>query len=218
MESIGPGERLEIAVYQDFVDNQDTFEAGGLTKEIWDQMFPFLEQQAWSIFELFKLVAALSSESPNILEIGSGKGGSLIAMKLAKPGANFTVIDPFAPYDETSAYGTVEGYPGFTRDAFEENIRPFDIDPKIIQQESQVAYVSMGDKAASYDLIYVDGNHSYAPAKQDINEFQNLLKDGGVFCGHDYHPRFPGVIQACKEEFGVDGFEVKENSSLWVKV
>jgi len=215
MEAIGPDDRLEIAKYQDFVDDQETFEAGGITKAVWDQLFPFLEQQAWSMYQLFVLVNTLDGDTPSILEIGSGRGGSMIGMKLAKPGATFMTIDPFAPYDETSAHGTVKDYPGFKHAAFLENIKDFDINPEVVQLKSSDAFETLRDR--SFDLIYIDGNHSYDPAKLDMMDYQHLLKPDGVFCGHDYHPRFPGVIDAAKEVFGVDGFEVKENSSIWVK-
>lgn len=37
------------------------------------------------------------------------------------------------------------------------------------------------------DIIYIDGDHSYAGAFQDITNFWNVLKPGGILAGHDYH-------------------------------
>jgi hypothetical protein len=49
------------------------------------------------------------------------------------------------------------------------------------------------------DFIYIDGEHSYQGVKLDINEAQKKVKPGGIISGHDYTPRFQGVIDAVDE-------------------
>lgn len=57
----------------------------------------------------------------------------------------------------------------------------------------------------SIDFVYIDALHDYESVKKDINGWYPKLKKGCIISGHDYAPRWPGVIQA------VDEF-VKENS------
>lgn len=51
------------------------------------------------------------------------------------------------------------------------------------------------------DFIFVDAGHSYEAVKDDIACWERKVKPGGWFGGHDYHPRFPGVIRAVNEAF-----------------
>jgi hypothetical protein len=58
------------------------------------------------------------------------------------------------------------------------------------------------------DFVFVDAGHSYEAARQDIALWQAKVRPGGWFGGHDYHPKFPGVIRAVDEAFGeVDRLE-----------
>jgi predicted O-methyltransferase YrrM len=52
----------------------------------------------------------------------------------------------------------------------------------------------------TFDMIFVDADHSFEGAKFDIVHFAPLLKPEGLLCGHDYNSkRWPGVIRAVKE-------------------
>ena len=37
-----------------------------------------------------------------------------------------------------------------------------------------------------FDFVYIDANHDYIHAKEDINNWYNKVKIGGIFAGHDY--------------------------------
>jgi len=54
------------------------------------------------------------------------------------------------------------------------------------------------------DFVYIDGNHNYKYVLEDINLYWTKLKVGGLMAGHDFKPKFPGVIQAVVEKFGVN--------------
>lgn len=64
------------------------------------------------------------------------------------------------------------------------------------------------------DFVFVDAGHSYAAAKEDIALWQPKVREGGWFGGHDYHPKFPGVIQAVNEAFGKP---VLIDNYIWVR-
>ena len=51
------------------------------------------------------------------------------------------------------------------------------------------------------DMIFIDGDHRYFQVKKDIETAKLLINSGGIICGHDYHPLWPGVIKAVNEAF-----------------
>lgn len=51
-----------------------------------------------------------------------------------------------------------------------------------------------------FDLIYIDGDHSYEGIKKDLEISYSKIKNNGFICGHDYvSPRFEGVVKAVNE-------------------
>lgn len=59
-----------------------------------------------------------------------------------------------------------------------------------------------------FDLIYIDGDHSYCGVRHDLHLSFCKLKNGGILSGHDYTPRFFGCMKA------VDEFCQKFNQSI----
>lgn len=53
------------------------------------------------------------------------------------------------------------------------------------------------------DFVFIDAGHSYEAARTDIALWQSKVREGGWLGGHDYHPKFPGVIRAVSEAFPV---------------
>ena len=50
-------------------------------------------------------------------------------------------------------------------------------------------------KQRTYDMVYLDGDHSYAAVKAEIEHYEQT----DILCGDDYGPAHPGVIQAVDE-------------------
>lgn len=50
-----------------------------------------------------------------------------------------------------------------------------------------------------FDLIYIDGDHSYEGVKKDLKMSYNKVKPDGYILGHDYTPQFQGVMDAVNE-------------------
>jgi hypothetical protein len=65
-----------------------------------------------------------------------------------------------------------------------------------------------------FDVVYIDGIHTYTGAKNDITLFRNRLKPNGFLCGHDFQNRFPGVQKAVLE-FGQPDKTFKDTSWLF---
>ena len=53
-----------------------------------------------------------------------------------------------------------------------------------------------------FDVVYIDASHEYEYVKEDIISWYPKVKNGGVICGDDYHPGWPGVVEAVNEIFG----------------
>jgi methyltransferase family protein len=51
------------------------------------------------------------------------------------------------------------------------------------------------------DFVFIDAAHSYLAVKADIERWRAKVRPGGWFGGHDYHPKFPGVIRAVDDAF-----------------
>lgn len=52
------------------------------------------------------------------------------------------------------------------------------------------------------DVVYIDGLHTYNQVKMDILNYIPIIQKGGYISGHDYHPNWPGVMQAVHEVLG----------------
>jgi hypothetical protein len=84
-----------------------------------------------------------------------------------------------------------------------------------IKDESVFIHKGHSDKILNefpnkyFDLIYIDGDHSYEGVKKDLNISLLKIKNGGFIFGHDYSPtKFPQVVRA------VDEFCVENNLSI----
>lgn len=210
MESFGPGECLEIADPKQYEAAKDEMSKEGFTQQVFDSLFPIMEQQIWSLFRLWQLGKKVPKDGL-IVEIGSGRGGSISTLGLSNPEARLINIDKFSSYDEETAYGVSKDYQGFKYEDFRKNVYPFNLNLQTIQKWSDEAIDDIEDE--SVDLLFIDGNHSYLNCKNDIVNYMPKVKKGGVLAIHDYHPRFPGVIGAVQEIFGND-FDLLDNSSI----
>jgi hypothetical protein len=65
-------------------------------------------------------------------------------------------------------------------------------------------------------MIFIDAIHTFDKAKADILHAINLMREGGLLCGHDYSGNWPGVINAVDDIFG-PGIQTHE-SIWWIKL
>lgn len=83
-----------------------------------------------------------------------------------------------------------------------EVLRHFNIHKNVcaFSHSSHVADVFF--KNNKFDLIFIDTDHTYECLSKEIELYRPKLRNGGIFCGHDFNPNFPGVIKAVKEAYG----------------
>ena len=53
----------------------------------------------------------------------------------------------------------------------------------------------------SLNFVMLDGDHSYAGVRSDIDAWLPKLKSGGILATHDYAHYFPGLMRAWNESF-----------------
>lgn len=54
---------------------------------------------------------------------------------------------------------------------------------------------------STFDLIFIDGDHSYSAVKKDLQLWRSKLRPGGLLAGHDlFNLAFEGVIEALVED------------------
>jgi hypothetical protein len=64
-------------------------------------------------------------------------------------------------------------------------------------------------------MVYIDGVHTYEQVKKDINNYKNIIPEGGFVCGHDYSVHWQGVKDSVNEMFGSPDMVFEDNS--WAK-
>lgn len=211
MEKISPDELIEIPNPKTFWKNREIFADCGFSIDVFRKLVKVVEQQLWSILALW-CIARSTPKNAKILEIGSGRGGSLLTIGLANSTALLTNIDRFENYTEATHEGA--GKNGFSYGVFRANVREINGRVNTIKKWSDEAVVDIENNF--YDMIFIDGNHGFDFVQRDIINYAPKLKDGGILCGHDYHPRFPGVISAVKHT--LEGkYIVCEQSSVWLR-
>lgn len=67
----------------------------------------------------------------------------------------------------------------------------------------------------NFDLIFIDGDHSYEGVKYDIVHSMFRLKGPSILCGHDYSCHHPGVTKAVDEFFGRENIVV-DSDNVWI--
>lgn len=132
-----------------------------------------------------------------IVEVGSWKGRSTVALAENTPGVVFAVDTwlgaPEIPKEEV-------GPPGWLFQQFQDNTKGLPIIPIQLESTRAAEFFKRGD-FGQFDMIFIDAAHDYESVKADIQAWQPLLKAGGIFSGHDFTV-FPGVAKAVTELLG----------------
>ena len=130
--------------------------------------------------------AGRCSAGDQIVEIGSFRGRSTIVLASAAPaGVQVVAIDPHAGNDR----GPQE-IDGFAEEAatdheiFNANLAAAGVSDRIrhVRAMSDDAH---DDVVGAITVLYIDGAHRYAPARQDIAEWGARVEPGGTLLIHD---------------------------------
>lgn len=141
-----------------------------------------------------------------VLEVGSYEGASALSLSAfigaAFPaGGSVLCVDPWQPYHtpEQIAAGHLylrmdeELRSGLVFERFKRNAASCHPRAPISYLRGTLGQVkTMFDAAffGAFDLIFIDGDHTYNSVRRDILEAMPMVRDGGLLCGDDFEMSF----------------------------
>jgi predicted O-methyltransferase YrrM len=141
-----------------------------------------------------------------IVEVGSWKGRSTVALAGHTPGRVFAIDHWLGQTDQTTVVNQELRARGADAifDEFMANVRPF-VEAghlAVLRMDRIAAARTLADQHGPiFDLVFLDGDHDEAPVAADIATFRPLIKPGGILSGHDFG--FAGVRAAVLAAVGV---------------
>ncbi len=121
-----------------------------------------------------------------IVEIGSFRGRSTVVLALSAPQAGELVaIDPHAGNDRgPQEYQGYEDAAAQDHEVFLSNLEAAAVRDRV-RHVRQLSSEALGEVAGDVDLLYIDGAHRYAPARDDLVAWGRRVPDGGTLVIHD---------------------------------
>ena len=159
------------------------------------------------------------------VEVGVYRGDTTSKVSKARPLARVVGVDPWlSPLGTGNTFGANDVDMATKPQAqFERWYQ--ETKTKLMRFGSRVRLMRLASVAAAaelreqrFDLVFIDGDHSYEACAADIAAWRGLVREGGWLGGHDYaKARFPGVTQAVDEVFPA-GVVRGADSTWWVRV
>jgi predicted O-methyltransferase YrrM len=121
-----------------------------------------------------------------LVEIGSFRGRSAIVMASAlADGARLVAIDPHAGGDRGPQEIAAEAERGEAdHQAFLSNLSAAGVESRV-EHVRKMSSDAHDDVREPIDVLYVDGAHRFAPARDDIVRWGARVRDGGTMLVHD---------------------------------
>jgi hypothetical protein len=140
-------------------------------------------------------LAECASKSRCIVEIGSWKGRSTLALACNTPGIVYAVDT----WKGTEQQGDeLAQHPeGWLLEEFKRNTAGLD---NIVICEGPSVEMAARYAGLEVDMLFIDGYHTYEGVRSDILAWRPMLRPGGILCGHDYIPPYwEGLLRAVRE-------------------
>lgn len=154
------------------------------------------DDEAWALFIAVRHAATVSP-APRIVEVGSYKGRSTIAIAsaLAMLGRGSVVaVDPHGPTGKASytvEHGDQDTYAEFQKNVATAGVADYVTSLRAISREARRRY-----DMRPIDMLFIDGSHDYDDVLADIDAWTPLLNDGAVVAFNDTYA--PGVNRALR--------------------
>lgn len=156
-------------------------------------------------------LAETAARSRSIVEIGSWKGRSTLALACNCPGMVYAVDT----WEGTEQQGDelAQHEPGWLFEEFKRNTAGC---ANIVNCKGPSVEVAKWPSMAGleFDMIFIDGYHAYEGVRDDILSWRPMLRDGGILCGHDYIPPYWDGLLRAVHEF-VPKFRVVPGTMIW---
>lgn len=148
-----------------------------------------------------QLIDACNKPNCKVLEIGVAEGNTMVELLKSNPTLTYLGIDPWHFSDELtkppqglsqlkSQHDIDKWYEGVLR-----LLEDFDGRGEVIRGFSKEV---LSQVKKSFDVIHIDGDHTYEGCKWDIDNTISLLKEDGVMVIDDVH-YWEGCTRAWKE-------------------
>ena len=182
----------------EFIRHATNVEIGG--HQLWDGYKTHLMQSPWElsdfIFALKKHEQDTGIELKRFLEVGFASG------------ANNTVLHKFFEFDHIVGI-----------DLFMSSIDGFNLNANMVRKNlvlisgdsTAERTLQLTEMLGSFDLIFIDANHTYDYVKQDFENYSQYLDKGGVIAFHDIDcPDWPGINKYWNELKETGKYEMQE--------
>ena len=132
--------------------------------------------------------------NPVGLEIGCDIGDTAQFLLESNPTLYLYSIDPYENYVDWNGRPLNEREEVYRR--MMERIKVHELRFELLRKTSDDAVSFFNNM--KFDFIFIDGLHTYDQLSKDCVNYYPLLKDGGIFSGHDF-TAIEGVNRAAKE-------------------
>lgn len=115
------------------------------------------------------------------VEIGVEKGYYSEVLCQANPDLRLTCVDAWKIYPGYKDHAHQEKLDRYAKEA-KARLTPYGC--KVMRSWSLTAVAKFED--ASLDFVYIDANHNFRHATDDLAEWSKKVRPGGIVAGHDY--------------------------------
>lgn len=165
--------------------------------------------QGWMTISELSWLVEIAAGKGLVIEIGSWRGRSSVALAAAK---RLACVDTFV--DQPQETGTGEDIlPDFLAAIGDDRDHVSPIRGNVADADFVEALEH--EYGGEADMVFIDASHDEASVRRDIRTALRLVKPGGIVCGHDYSPVWPGVVAAVGDLF--PGFQRAAESIWWAK-
>ena len=153
-----------------------------IENQIYENFISFNEDQKWFCNNLYFLKSNLKNQenTKNILEIGSYEGRSAIFFLNHFPNSNITCVDTWAGSDEQTKIDSK-----IIENNFDINLNKY-LKINRLKKIKNTSNNFFKDNIDTFDLIYIDGDHSYEQVYNDIINSWEILNKNGLLILDDY--------------------------------
>ena len=146
----------------------------------------------------------------DVIEIGSwqGRATAFLAQACADTrNGRVHAIDTFQGNPGHEHHYAVDGRLDTLEENFHRNLRQAGLADRVsvYPMHSAEAAPRVHDASEGARLLFLDGEHTYAAVRQDLENYADLVLPGGVIVFDDYAPRFDGDVRAVREHLAQHG-------------
>ena len=148
-----------------------------------------------------KIIECLASvHCNNILEIGVWRGDTAIEMlKFSRnKKVNYYGVDLFDSEGVSEEFIRLSGSPPYSKVVVEATLKSQSPNVTLFQGFSKDLVTQIQALNVQFDLIFIDGDHSYEAVKEDFELYNNLLSKDGIIFFDDYTEE-PGCNRGVKK-------------------